>query len=297
MRTARPIIFGEVLFDHFPDGTRILGGAPFNVAWHLQGLGESPLFISAVGDDAEAQVVRRSMRDWGMDLSGLQTDPVHPTGAVRVELENGHPRFHILDQQAYDHIDPEDSLEAVADIPAGLLYHGSLILRHHAPRAALDALTRRIPARFVDVNLRPPWTPPERVEQALAGARWVKLNQDELRQLSGGDSPDDTQRLRQTHGLELVIVTLGERGALLAHPSGLLQSPPPATVEVVDTVGAGDAFSAVALLGLMRQWPLEVLLARAVEFAAAVCALRGATTADPEFYAPFRRQWQTPTPS
>jgi len=292
MRAPRPIIFGEVLFDHFPDGTRVLGGAPFNVAWHLQGLGEFPLFISAVGDDAEAQVVRRSMRDWGMDLSGLQTDPVHPTGAVRVELENGQPRFHILDQQAYDHIDPESAVDALKGVTPGPLYHGTLILRHHAPRATLTALERRCPNRFVDVNLRPPWTPPVRVGEALRGARWAKLNDEELQQLAEDeDLTASAEAFRSHHGLALLIITLGERGAWLVSPQGRLEGAPPQTVEVVDTVGAGDAFSAVALLGLMHDWAPEQLLERALAFAAAVCTLRGATTADPEFYAPFCRDW------
>jgi len=292
MNAPRPIVFGEVLFDHFPDGTRVLGGAPFNVAWHLKGLGADPLFVSAVGEDPEGQVVRRSMRDWGMDLSGLQTDPVHPTGAVRVTLEGGQPRFDILDQQAYDHIDPEAALAALERVTPALLYHGTLALRHRASRATFQAFAERIPQRFVDVNLRPPWWTEERLALALSGARWVKLNDEELATLERADDlAQAADAFRRRHGLDLLIVTLGERGAWLLDASGRHTGAPPAQVDVVDTVGAGDAFSAVALLGLMHRWPHPTLLERALTFAAAVCTLRGATTADPGFYRPFRERW------
>ncbi len=292
MDTPRPIVFGEVLFDHFPDGTRVLGGAPFNVAWHLQGLGARPLFVSAVGEDPEGQVVRRSMRDWGMDLSGLQTDPVHPTGAVRVAFEDGQPRFHILDQQAYDHVDPETAEAAVAAISPALLYHGTLALRHRASRETFRRLAARVPARFVDLNLRAPWWNEERIQQALEGARWVKLNDEELRTLSGLEDLDQAaQTLRRRWSLRWLILTLGADGARLYTEDGPPLAGTPPRVTVVDTVGAGDAFSAVTLLGLLRHWPPQQLLQRALEFAAAVCTLRGATTADPDFYRPFRERW------
>ena len=73
MKDSQLCVFGEVLFDHFPDGRRVLGGAPFNVAWHLQAFGKRPHLISRVGDDAEGQEIRTAMRDWGMSEAGLQT--------------------------------------------------------------------------------------------------------------------------------------------------------------------------------------------------------------------------------
>ena len=81
--TGVPVVFGEVLFDCFPDGKTVLGGAPFNVAWHLQGLGLQPLFVSAVGNDAQGEEVRRTMQSWGMATTGLQTRAAFPTGRGR----------------------------------------------------------------------------------------------------------------------------------------------------------------------------------------------------------------------
>ena len=85
----RPLIFGEVLFDAFPDGSRVLGGAPFNVAWHLRALGLDPLLVSRVGADGAGDEVLRAMHDWQLDVSGVQRDPNHPTGRVPVTLEGG----------------------------------------------------------------------------------------------------------------------------------------------------------------------------------------------------------------
>ena len=133
----RPVIFGEVLFDHFPDGSRVLGGAPFNVAWHLRGFNSNPLVISAVGDDAEGREVLERMTSWDLMTHGVQSDKTHPTGRVTASIVNGENHFEIAKGQAWDFIDAAPALQAASDEPAGLLYHGSL---HFAPT--------RVGARF-----------------------------------------------------------------------------------------------------------------------------------------------------
>ncbi len=290
---GRPVIFGEVLFDRFPDGSEVLGGAPFNVAWHLQGLGARPLLVTRVGADAAGRRVLEAMARFGMDTAGVQVDPERPTGQVAVSLEGGEPRFDILPGVAYDRIEAGAALRAVeAAGPCALLYHGSLALREPPSREALETLRRATGApRFVDVNLRPPWWERDRMAALLRGAAWIKLNRDELRQLGGEGEPGEAvQALRRLHGARAVILTLGAEGALLAHEGGSLRRrAEPA--EVVDTVGAGDAFSAVAILGLLAGWPWERLLERAVGFAAAVCGLRGAVTEDRAFYEAHLRSW------
>src|SRR5690606_17158447 len=153
----RPVVFGEVLFDCFEDGSRVLGGAPFNVAWHLAGFGLDPLLVSRVGDDAQGREVRRAMDRHGMDASALQVDAIRATGEVRVILEAGQPRFDIVDDRAFDHIEPPN----VATLEPALVYHGTLALRHASNRAALDAVVGASAApMFVDVNLRDPWWTP-----------------------------------------------------------------------------------------------------------------------------------------
>lgn len=287
-----PILFGEVLFDRFPDGNEVLGGAPFNVAWHLRGFGENPLFISRVGDDPAGRRVRLAMTDWGMDATGLQTDPTHPTGAVRIELIEGEPRFEILPDQAYDFIRLPDVPEL--ERPA-FFYHGSLALRREASRTTLETLLRRLDMPvFLDVNLRPPWWSKADILRWVARADWVKLNQNELEMLASGQG-GQVARARQFlahHDLRQLLLTRGEEGALALSASGRDEAVRPvAATQVVDTVGAGDAFTAVFLLGQLRGWPLAATLERAQSFASAIVGVRGATVADRAFYQRFLEVW------
>jgi fructokinase len=291
----RPLIFGEVLFDRFPDGSQVLGGAPFNVAWHLQAWGADPLLISRVGNDALGGQIRATMEEWDMDTAGLQQDPRHPTGTVEVSLSGGEPNFDIVTDCAYDFLDPA-ALPSPGASP--LLYHGTLALRSLQNLAALAQLGRSSGAPvLLDVNLRPPWWQRAAVQELLAEARWVKLNEAELATLApaGRDPEEQACALQETGQMELLIVTLGAAGALARQRYGtLLRVAPPAAVPVVDTVGAGDAFAAVVLLGLLRGWALATTLERAQSFAAAVVGIRGATPQRADFYIPFLERWGLP---
>lgn len=286
---ARPLIFGEVLFDVFPDGARVLGGAPFNVAWHLTGFGLRPLFISRIGRDAPGEQVLSDMRDWGMDTRGVQIDAGHPTGTVRVSLQHGQPEFAILPDQAYDFIDAA-ACAALAAESCTLLYHGTLAARSPVSRRALQSLRAGGLPIFVDINLRPPWWDRDGVGAALRGARWAKLNDSELAVLLDHDAA--AEELRARYGLEWVVVTRGERGACLAGAQGLIEARLADVDGIVDTVGAGDAFSAVLIVGLHRGWPWSETLPRAVEFAAAVCRIRGAVSRDRDLYRMYLQRWK-----
>jgi fructokinase len=287
--TGSVVIFGEVLFDHFPDGSRVLGGAPFNVAWHLQAFGQSPRFVSRVGDDPEGEQVRRAMTDWGMGTGDLQIDTTRPTGKVAVSFDNGEPHYDIVADCAYDAIEPLQ-LDACR-----LLYHGSLAVRSATSASSLRQLRAQGPQTvFIDINLRPPWWQPAILEELLAGATWVKLNSDELALL--GDQTATAgkgQNLLQRFGLNGLLITHGAEGAELLLAAGeRLPVSPAENIQVVDTVGAGDAFASVMLLGLLNGWPMPVTLERSQQFAAAIVGCRGATIADRGFYRKFRQEWQ-----
>lgn len=290
-----PVIFGEVLFDCFPDGASVLGGAPFNVAWHLQAFGLSPLMISSIGDDALGAGVRDAMRNWRMDTRGLQTDHAHPTGSVTVDFVGDEPRYTILDQRAYDHIDPA-SLPPVE--AAQLLYHGTLALRNARSREALEYLRGRLDTTILlDVNLRDPWWSRAEVLALADAADWVKLNVDELELLGEAGAADVPARARhflQKHDLAGLVVTLGAKGAVAFTAAGeTAEVEPVAVQEIVDTVGAGDAFTSVLILGLVRGWPLAATLNRAQEFASRVVVQRGATIDDPAAYRDLMTNWRT----
>jgi len=288
----RPVIFGEVLFDRFADGSVVLGGAPFNVAWHLQAFGRAPLFISRVGDDPLGHRIRDTMHGWEMDTSGLQLDSAHPTGSVDIRIVDGEPGFDIVDNQAYDFIDPA----AMPPLPdCALLYHGSLAVRNAGSRQALQQLQQgRDLQRLVDVNLRPPWWQRESVMALLQGARWIKLNEAELALLvpEADTLQAQMQQLQQRCGFELLVITRGAAGALVLESTGAQSSVvPQGSGAVMDTVGAGDAFTSVVILGLLQGWEVPLMLERAQTFASAITRIRGATCADPGFYRTFTASW------
>ncbi|MFC1773342.1 carbohydrate kinase [Pseudomonadota bacterium] len=290
---GQPVVFGEVLFDTFPDGSRVLGGAPFNVAWHLQAFGCAPLFVSRIGDDEPGRQVRAAMQNWGMSTSGLQEDSLHPTGEVRVSIEHGEPAYEIVADQAYDYIDGASLPDAGS---ASLAYQGTLALRNHQSANALDTLLARFhPPVFLDINLRPPWWNRVAAERMLGKANWLKLNEHELAELLGPDI--DVQAgaaaLIQQYDLSLIIITRGEKGAGCFSASGeTFNVEPESASRVVDTVGAGDAFTSVCLLGLIQAWDMQKILHRAQQFASAVVGVRGATIEDRGFYEPFISEWQ-----
>jgi len=280
-------IFGEVLFDHFPDGKRVLGGAPFNVAWHLQAFGLAPHFISRVGADAEGEAVLAAMRAWGMDTQAMQIDSQRPTGRVSVQIVDDEPSYDIVPDCAYD------AIEAPAErLPAGsLIYHGTLAIRSPTSCQSLDSMiqTTTAPVVFLDVNLRPPWWDQASVLERVHAADWVKLNHDELRLLGGGMASD----WLSGYGLAGMIETRGADGAHAWTAAGEQATVrPAASITLVDTVGAGDAFTAVAILGIISGWPLAQILERAQRFASLIVGHRGATVDERAFYAPLLEAWE-----
>lgn len=287
----RLCIFGEVLFDHFPDGKRVLGGAPFNVAWHLQAFSQAPLFHSRVGDDLEGDEVRAAMRDWGMDTSHLQTDTERTTGRVSISFDDGEPVYDIVAHCAYDAIEAE-----TAGAGCRLLYHGSLALREAGSRRALEQLRSSQPKTvFMDVNLRPPWWQREQVLDMVQQADWVKLNGDELAMLQAAETADRLQpeEFLSRYGLKGLVLTQGAQGAELLTDTGEhFRVQPDRDIEVLDTVGAGDAFASVMILGLANEWPLDLTLQRAQVFASGLVGNRGATVRNMGFYQSFIDEWQ-----
>jgi len=297
---GRPAIVGEVLFDVFPDGSQVLGGAPFNVAWHLQGLGLKPLLVTRIGADDPGRRIVSMMEDWGLDTSGVQIDRRHATGQVMVDLEDpSDPKYSIPPEQAFDHLDPKIKINGLFTEPPGLLYHGTLIARGETSREALYRYRSSAAAPvFLDVNLRPPWWNETIVARALLGTRWVKLSGAELIGL-GGLSAHTTRHetiraarsFKNRHALEAVIVTLGAEGAFAVWHEEELEATPTAVVKGGDTVGAGDAFTAAFIAGLLEAWSPETTLTRALDLASLMCAVRGAVIPDRSVYQRLLDEW------
>jgi fructokinase len=301
----RPLIVGEVLFDCFPDH-RVLGGAPFNVAWNLRGLGADPLLVTAVGKDEPAEQVRRAMSGWGLDISALQVTPGHATGRVDIVLDAGEPSYRFWEDVAFDHIEPPPAVASGDRF--GLIYHGSLAFRSPISRKTIVDLKSRsgLPA-FVDINIRRPYFESKSIGELISDAEHVKLNLEELRLLSPDEpwesAADDAeqrwdgrrqrwdgrrrcaQALQKAYRVQNVWITAGEQGAAWVGPAGEFhQTAAPRVEQMVDTVGAGDAFAAMIIRGLLIGTSPAESLQRAARFAARVCGLRGASIADTSFY-------------
>lgn len=292
-------LFGEILADVFPDRA-VLGGAPFNVARHLAAFGLAPVLISRIGDDALGGEVLEMMSRSGMATLGVQIDPLLPTGRVQVRMESGGHRFEILPLQAYDFIDAAAACDTVRYADPSLLYFGTLCQRHDVSRQAMHTLFRNTTApRFLDINLREPWYEDDTIEFSLRRAHFLKLNTEELDILSqasrihGISSQDRAEKLMRKYGTSHLIVTCGEDGAWRMDEHGEIHGvrDRKRRLDIVDTVGAGDGFSAVCILGMIRRWPVAVALRRADAFAAAICGIRGAVPDLADFYQPFFKEW------
>jgi fructokinase len=308
------VVFGEALVDEFPT-EQVVGGAPFNVARHLAAFMAPALMITRIGGDRNGQAVRAEFERFAMRDAGLQVDPMEETGRVVVERSSqghGH-QFHILPRQAYDFIDANAAVASLAEIDAGVVYFGTLVQREKGSSQALGAVLDALPAatkRYLDLNLRTGQYEESTVTRSLEAADIVKVNEEELQalfqwtfQIRQDAAPLATAELHvacralmQRFALETLIVTLGHRGSVVFCADGTLVAnrDNPAPPFVIDTVGAGDAFSAIFLLGRARGWPLELTLARANEFAGAICAVAGAVPRDLNFYDKWVARWREP---
>lgn len=302
------VVFGEALVDDF-QSEQVVGGAPFNVARHLAAFMAPVLAITRIGDDQGGRLVRAEFERFAMSEAGLQRDPLEETGRVLVERGPRGHRFTIVPNQAYDFIDRAAAVASAQGVDAGIVYFGMLAQRHEVSRGALKGVLDASAApRFLDLNLREGQYDERGVTRSLQAANIVKVNEEELQVLFGWyfqikpDTPPlsadevhaSCQALLRMFSLDALVVTLGHRGSVYFGSGGqvLTQRDTPAPPFVIDTVGAGDAFAAIFLLGRMRGWPLETSLARANEFAGAICAIPGAVPRDMGFYDKWMTRWR-----
>jgi fructokinase len=275
---APVLCFGEIVWDALPSGI-FLGGAPLNVAYHLQQLGTNALPVSRLGKDFLGGETRRRLRMAGLDSTLVQQDDQLPTGAVVVELnDRGNASYDILKPASWDAIAAEEALLHAARSSKALVY-GSLATRSPANCAVLDKLIQSIPVRLCDVNLRAPYDDPGNALEWASKATMVKLNDDELRILGGASERDPLEplarRLQEQLSVPLLIVTCGGEGAgVLAEKQWHFKEA--AAVKVADTVGAGDAFTAAFLHTLLCGGGVAEALDAALKLGGFVASQAGA---------------------
>jgi len=284
MKESAKTIFslGEILWDIFPEGKKI-GGAPANVAFYLSRLGENPVLISRVGEDSFGEEALSVCQNCSLKTDFIQEDEVHCTGKVNVHLDSqGVPRFEIQDNVAWDFIE-ESPLISLAIKEADAVCFGTLAQRHEKSRTTIRRLleqTRTDCLKVLDLNLRFPYFDKELIEASLRMADVLKLNSDELAIVSelfslNGVELELLRILLEKFSLQLVALTAGEKGSiLLSHKEKSLHSG--YSVPVVDTVGAGDAFTAALVHGLLSGLELDEINDFANRLASLVCTKKGA---------------------
>jgi fructokinase len=291
------LLFGEILIDRFPD-QEVLGGAPFNVAMHLYAFGCMPVLVSRIGQDNAGSRLLQTLENAGLAIHGVQLDSTHSTGMVEVHFTADGHQFDILPDQAYDHIHPRLSRMTALAVNPELVYFGTLAQRANSHRALRHMLRAVGGKRFFDVNLRDPWVSAERLRWSLQHADIVKANDTELERivelidLEGTSPEEQAKALVQRYQLDGLLITRGEAGSWWIDNFGeqtVMATDPVAGIR--DTVGAGDAFSAIFMLGLLHNWTIPITLQRAQHFAGAICQIRGAVPEHDDFYRPFLEEW------
>lgn len=291
-------LFGEVLADIFPE-RYVLGGAPFNVARHLSGFRLHPVLITRTGQDVLKDELLNEMQARHMETMGVQHDPVYPTGQVQVTLVEGNAQYEILPEQAYDFIHAGMTHMMTMAIKPEIAYFGTLAQRSVTSRLALDRFLSDCKCpRFLDINLRKPWYNKHTITRSLKRADIVKLNDDELTVVAqacamAGKTPEaQAEALLVKFDLAEVIVTCGANGAwVMSHDRDITHADVSPITTMVDTVGAGDAFASVYMLGMLKGWDIETRLKRANQFAGEICAVRGAVPEDNNLYQRLKEAW------
>ncbi len=274
---------GEVLWDLLPEG-RKLGGAPANLIHHIRALGAEAALVSCVGDDPHGREILERLKAVGIDTRYIAVDREHPTGTVTVQLgPKGIPLFMIHEGVAWDHVPWNPALAELAGRCDAVCY-GSLAQRSPDTRRTVRQFLEAVRAgclRVFDINLRRPHFDRETIHALLLQSHVLKINDEEIPSvakligLAGGES-DWVDALFDRYPLRCVAMTRGSRGSLLASREGRSVHPGIPAVNIVDTVGAGDAFTAALVLGLLQQKPLDAINEAANRLAAYVCTQPGA---------------------
>ncbi len=282
MTTPVVVGIGEVLWDLLETGA-VLGGAPANFACHSCSFGAEVFLVSAVGDDQPGRDAIRSLASKGIDTRHVQTS-TFPTGTVNVSVgSGGEPTYEIDSDAAWDHVAPDHRMLALAE-RADAVCFGTLFQRSPASR---DTLTRFLHAtrseslRIVDINLRAGWFDDQSILRSLELANVLKLNAAELPVVLkaakiSGRGKEAVDGLLNRFQLKLVALTDGDSGSrLFTRREFCFQQAE--DVEVRDTVGAGDAYTACLVSGLLNGLSLSQINHQASRIAAWVCTQNGAT--------------------
>ncbi len=274
------ICFGEMLWDMLPTG-KMPGGAPMNVAIHLNNFGNHATIISRVGTDDLGTELIHFLEEKGLDIQFVQHGHTHLTGIVKVNMDNKNSvSYKIVKPVAWDYISVESAaLEAVKN--ADCFVFGSLSARSEQTFDTLKKFLKMATFKVLDINLRPPHYSKETIEFLLQNTDLLKLNHLELEEISqwffqSSTIQENMHRLSILFGIKTICLTLGEDGAMLLHNNQFFSSNG-FEVEVVDTIGSGDSFLASFVSNLLKKKPIGDSLTEACAVGALIATHHGAT--------------------
>lgn len=277
---------GELLWDVLPEGKK-LGGAPANFAYQFGSLGGNGIPVSRVGDDALGREALAILEGRGIPIEHISIDPIHPTGTVDAVIDtNGVATYSFPDDVAWDFLAfGEKTLNMAASVD--VICFGSLAQRSSVSQAAIHSMLSSAPhaLKIFDINLRQHFYTPECILASLGLADILKINDEELQLVTEWfelpkNEEDALKALLEKHGLKLAVLTRGGEGSLILSPSDRseLSGRP---VKVVDTIGAGDAFTAALALAALRGLSLDEINEYASNVAGFVCGQAGAMPSMP----------------
>ncbi|HTN06001.1 carbohydrate kinase [Agriterribacter sp.] len=278
------VCFGEILWDILPDA-RLPGGAPMNVAYHLNQLQVPTAMISRIGNDALGEELLQFILLKGLDTAFIQKDEVYDTGTVLATLSGNNVSYEIIQPVAWDFIRYSAQVQKLV-ASARYFIFGSLVARNEKSGQTLFELLETAPYKILDINLRKPHYEKKVLEYLMQHADMLKLNTDELQLLGqwyglSGSENEQMQALQQKFHLNTIITTRGDKGAAVLHDGAYVEHPG-FKVQVADTIGSGDAF----LAGFISKFIQPAAIPEALEFACRMGAfVAGHHGACPEYSA------------
>lgn len=282
---------GEALWDVLPEGKKI-GGAPANFAYHVSQFGLPSCVVSAIGDDALGKEIIENFTSKGLDQ--LIAEVPYPTGTVQVEIDQtGIPLYDIKENVAWDNIPYTEHLDALAKRTKAVCF-GSLAQRNVVSRETINHFLDTMPKDddsliVFDVNLRQGFYNKEILCKSMQNCNILKINDEELITVSrmfgypGIDLQDNCWILLGKYNLKMLILTCGINGSYVFTPGNVSFQPTP-KVEVADTVGAGDSFTAAFIASILKGKSVTEAHTIAVKTSAFVCTQKGAMPILPPEY-------------